>query len=253
MLTEAQREATLARFADHRAAWDKNPALRALYAGWYGAIREALPPPALGPRVELGSGPGFARHFIPDLMLTDVVRAPWHDAEVSGDALPFDDDSTGALVLFDVLHHLPSPRRFLNEASRVLRTGGRVVLCEPFMSALSFPVYKLFHEEPVDFSVNPLATEAASDKNPFDANQAIPTVLFGRDRDAFTRAFPALAVEDVRYLAGPSYVLSGGFGRSALLPFRLWRALHSVEARWPSFLFRWLGFRMLVVLEKRSR
>ena len=51
------------------------------------------------------------------------MRAPWHDREVSAEALPFADGSVGALVLFDVLHHLPSPRRFFDEAARVLRAG----------------------------------------------------------------------------------------------------------------------------------
>jgi len=48
-----------------------NAALRALYAEWYGRVGAALPPASLGPRVELGAGPGFSRGFIPDLELTD--------------------------------------------------------------------------------------------------------------------------------------------------------------------------------------
>jgi len=250
MLSEAQRAETLARFAAHRAAWDRNPALRACYEAWYGAIRRELPAPEQGRQVELGSGPGFARNFIPALELTDLVRAPWHDAEVSGEALPWADGEVGALVLFDVLHHLPSPRRFFDEATRVLRTGGRVVLCEPFISPLSYPVYRFFHEEPVVMKVDPLAVEMSSDKNPFDANQAIPTRLFGRDRAAFEAAFPRLRLRSLRHLAGPSYVLSGGFNRPPVLPFSLWRRLHAFEDRWPAAAFRWLGFRMLAVLEK---
>src|SRR5215212_7620804 len=110
------REQTLARFADHRRAWASNPALRLLYQRWYGRIKDQLP--ASGPWVEIGSGPGFAREFIPALMLTDVVQAPWHDRQVDAGALPFEPAGLGALVLFDVLHHLPAPARFLAEAQR---------------------------------------------------------------------------------------------------------------------------------------
>lgn len=251
------RARTLARFEAHRRAWDANAALRALYAEWYGRVGAALPPPSFGPRVELGSGPGFARTFIPDLELTDVVRAPWHDREVSAAALPYADASLGALVLFDVLHHLPTPRAFFAEATRALRSGGRVVLCEPYVGALSYPVYRFFHEESVDMGADPLAPaegspHAGDGRDPFDSNQAVPTLLFARPsgRAAFAREFPALAIRDVERLAGPSYAASGGFSRPPLLPMPLWNALHAAEAYVPRAAFALIGFRMLVVLER---
>jgi SAM-dependent methyltransferase len=253
--TPEQRARTLERFRQHRQAWDDNLALRTLYAEWYHRIGAALPPPELGRQIELGSGPGFARGFIPSLELTDVVAAPWHDHELTAEEIPAADGSVGALVLFDVLHHLPSPRRFFAEATRVLRPSGRIVLCEPLISPLSYPVYKLLHEEPVDLSVDPLALDASdgerAHKDPFDSNQAIPTVLFGRHRTAFERAFPSLRIVSVAHLAGPSYAASGGFSRGALLPVAIWRALHGVERCLPEWIFRWIGFRLLVVLERR--
>ena len=63
-LSDEQRARTIARFEEHRRAWDENPALRTLYAEWYGRIAAALPPAAVGPRVEIGSGPGFARQRV---------------------------------------------------------------------------------------------------------------------------------------------------------------------------------------------
>jgi len=254
-LSEELRARTLARFEEHRRAWDENPALRVLYGDWYGRVAAELPPPALGPRLELGSGPGFARAFIPDLQLSDIVRAPWHDREVGAEALPFADTTVGALVLFDVLHHLPSPRRFFAEAARVLRPGGRLVMCEPYVSPLSYPIYKFFHEEPLALRVDPLAgfdpRPADEARDPFDSNQAIPTLLFGRRRQLFAETFPSLAVVRVVHLSGPSYPASGGFSRRPLLPQRLWSALHRLEARLPEAVFRAVGFRMLIVIEKR--
>jgi SAM-dependent methyltransferase len=255
MPTAEQRQRTLERFQRHRRAWDENPALRALYAEWYGRIAEALPPIELGPRIELGSGPGFARGFVPALELTDLVAAPWHDRELGAEEIAAPDASVGGLVLFDVLHHLPSPRRFFAEAARVLRPSGRIVLCEPFISPLSYPVYKFLHEEPVDMSVDPLTLApgagAVADKDPFDSNQAIPTVLFGRGRAAFEQAFPSLSIVAIQRLAGPSYPASGGFSRRALLPGALWRALHALERHLPEPLFRLIGFRLLVVIERK--
>src|SRR5262249_47420449 len=159
-------------------------------------VAAALPAATLGPRVELGSGPGFSRAFIPDLELTDLVKAPWHDREVGAEALPYADASLGALVLFDVLHHVPSPRAFFVEAARPPPPGGRLVMCEPYIGPLSYPVYKLLHEEPVDLGADPLADARRDARDPFDSNQAIPTTLFARSRgrQAFARAFPALDV-----------------------------------------------------------
>ncbi|HEY0710712.1 MAG TPA: class I SAM-dependent methyltransferase [Polyangia bacterium] len=242
---------TLARFAQHRAAWNDNPALRSLYERWYQEVRRRLPDRSLGRWIELGSGPGFARDVIPELELSDVVRAPWHDHEVDAEALPFAAGSVGALVLFDVLHHLPRPAVFLAEATRVLVRGGRLVLCEPYVSPLSYPIYRFFHEERCDLGVDPLGDARTSGSDPFDGNQAIPSLLLGRHRRALAQRFPELELVEVTRLAGPSYPASGGFSRRPLLPLPIWRALQSFEDRLPRAVFRLLGFRVLAVLQRR--
>ena len=250
-ISEDHRARTIERFQQHRRTWDRSPALRALYADWYGRIAAELPSPAAGPRVEIGSGPGFARQFIPDLELTDLVRAPWHDRELDAQALIYGDTSLGAIVLFDVLHHLPSPRRFFAEVVRVLRPGGRLVMCEPYIGPLSYPVYKLFHVEPLAWRVDPLADQTSPDaRDPFDSNQAIPTLLFEPMRAEFEAAFPALRIRRIEHLAGLSYSASGGFSRRPILPMTFWSTLHRLEARLPAPLRRWAAFRMLVVIER---
>jgi len=253
-LSDEVRARTLERFERHRRVWSENRALRALNADLYARVAAELPPAALGRRVELGSGPGFARAFIPGIELTDLVRAPWHDGEMSAEALPFADGSVGALVLFDVLHHLPSPRRFFAEAVRVLAPGGRVVMCEPYISALSYPVYKFLHDEPLDMGADPLALhdgEGRQDaRDPFDANQGIPTLLFGRGQAAFAQAFPELSIQRIQHLSGFSCPASGGFSHGPFLPWSLWSLLHRLDAGLPAAVTRWTAFRMLVVLQR---
>lgn len=241
-----------ARFEAHRRAWDANPALRELYARWYGMVRAALPPRERGPWIELGSGPGFAAHFIPELVRSDLVRAPWLALQVGADRLPFGDGRVGALVLFDVLHHLPAPAALFAEAARVLPPGGRLVLCEPYIGPLSRVVYGLFHEEPVRMGVDPYAAAAQSSDDPFDANQAIPTLMLLRRQDELARRFPGLRLLEARRLAGLAYPASGGFSRGPLLPVRAWRALLAIEDRLPPAAFRLLGFRLFAVVERRS-
>jgi len=245
-------ESVLARFEALRQAWQSNEPLRVLYRRWYARIREVLPAHELGPWIEIGSGPGFAREFIPELELTDIVRAPWHDRCVSADSLPFADASVGALVLFDVLHHLAAPARFFQEAVRVLRPGGRIVLCEPYISPLSLVVYRLFHEEPVDMRAQPLAEHGALDKDPFASNQAIPTLLCRKaGQRELERSFPALKIAHFERLAGLSYPVTGGFSRPPLLPVGLWRVLLAMEDRLPSAVYQLIGFRLLAVIARR--
>ena len=249
------RERTLAHFDEHRQAWQRNPALRTCYGHWYRRLRQMLPAPELGPWIEIGSGPGFAREFIPELELTDVVQAPWHSRRMSAESLPVESASVGAIVLFDVLHHVAEPAKFFTEATRVLRPGGRIVLCEPFISPLSRWVYRRFHPEPVDMSADPLSAASSSvgARDPFASNQGIPSLIFFRrqGQQAFTRAFPKLEIVRRERFAGLSYPASGGFSHAPFLPMAMWRILFAIENWLPEFTFAVLGFRALVVIERR--
>lgn len=64
---------------------------------------------------------------------------------VFGDAqqLPFAAQSFDCVIVLDVLEHLPQPERALQEARRVLRPGGRVLIHVPF----AYPL----HDRPFDF------------------------------------------------------------------------------------------------------
>jgi SAM-dependent methyltransferase len=48
-----------------------------------------------------------------------------------GDRLPYDDGHFDAIVVFDAFHHLPNPRRVLEEFCRVLAPNSRLGLAEP--------------------------------------------------------------------------------------------------------------------------
>ena len=52
-------------------------------------------------------------------------------AVADGTALPFQDASFQSVFIRDVLHHVENPKAVLDEAARILRPGGQLLLIEP--------------------------------------------------------------------------------------------------------------------------
>ncbi|MBM3395147.1 MAG: class I SAM-dependent methyltransferase [Betaproteobacteria bacterium] len=233
----------------HHAVWKAKPVLRRLYTGWYRDIAAQLRP---GRTLEVGGGSGNLKEFAPHVICTDVVRVPWLDAVVDAQRLPFASGSLDNIVLFDALHHLEHVALFFDEAVRVLRAGGRIVMMEPYVSWCSWPIYRFLHPEPLDLGDRPLEPRPSqAGRKPFDANQAIPTILFERRSDDFRRRYPGLTVVARRRLAFFAYPLSGGFDHPSLIPESLVAPLTAVESALEC-LGGMLAFRLLVALEKTA-
>ena len=235
---------------EHERAWSQRPAVRELYYKWFELIRERLAGVA-GPTVELGGGLGHFREIVPEALVTDIEPTPWADAVVDAEQLPYDDGSIANLVLFDVFHHLPVPARFLDEASRTLAVGGRVVMLEPYCSPVSTFAYRHLHHEPVALHVDPFSETPQSTAEAMDSNTALPTLAFFRHRDRFGERWPAMTVVETQRLSFLAYPLSGGFSRRQLLPRRLISMLETFE-RSLAPLAPLAAFRCLVVLERRG-
>src|SRR5258706_4120168 len=116
-----------------RAIIESKPFLKRIYQEWYEAISSHLPDVS-GPVLELGSGAGFLSGYVPRLITSDVFNCPGIQVVLNGHALPIAAESLRAIVMTDVLHHIPDPRRFFGEATRCLRIGGRILLIEPWVS-----------------------------------------------------------------------------------------------------------------------
>jgi len=194
--------------------WSK-PFLRRIYEDWYNLIRERLPPPP-GAVVELGSGAGFLRELMPELITSDVMVCPGVQLALDAQRLPFADASLRGLAMVDVLHHLPRCRRFFAEAARCVRAGGAIVAVEPWVTAWSRIVYGRLHHEP--FLPDAATWEFPRTGPLSSANQALPWILFERDRSAFEREFPQWRVGEIRPMMPVRYLLSGGVGLRALVP-----------------------------------
>lgn len=231
----------------HREVWREKPVLRHLYTEWYREIAAWLRP---GSTLEVGGGTGNLKEFSPRVVSTDIVRLPWLDLVADAQHLPFASGGFHNIVLFDALHHIENVGQFFDEAVRVLAPTGRLVIMDPYISWASWPVYHFLHSEPVDLSQDPLKVKPADpDRKPFDANQAVSTILFERAWHRFKAAFPQFELLYRRRLAFFAYPLSGGFEHRSLLPLGLVKPLLLLEKRMES-LGPLLAFRLFVVLQK---
>jgi SAM-dependent methyltransferase len=233
------------------AAWNERPLLRRVYCEWYRWIAERLSP-VPGSSLELGSGIGKLKLVTGDrVALTDVEQTRWAPEQVDALNLPYADGSVANIVMVDVLHHVADPARFLDEATRTLATGGRLLMVEPYCSPVSTLFYTRFHHERTDLSADVFAADELSAAAPMESNQAIPTLLFYRRRGEALRRWPSLVLLEEKRFSFVLYPLSGGFSRRPLVPSGLYAPLRAVE-RCLSPLAPALAFRCLVVLERAA-
>ena len=214
------------RLDEHRRIWAGKPVLEGVYAPWFDAL---LAQAGSGHRVlEIGAGPGFlgahARRRRPDLrwVATDIIGAPWNDVAADAGRLPFRGASFDAVVCLDLVHHLARPRDFFAEAARVLRPAGRLAAIEPWVTPMSYPIYRWLHEEGCDLGIDPWDPFAASAgaKEAFEGNGALTWRVVGSG-DASLWAGLGLGPPRVRRLNSFSYLLSLGFRPGSLLPLKL--------------------------------
>lgn len=234
--------------ADYRAIWNAKPVLRAIYEDIYARMLERAAP---GPILEIGGGSGNFKAFAPQTVSTDIVSAPWLDLVCDAQRLPFADARFANVAMVDVLHHIENPLSALREFARVLKPGGRLILCEPAITPLSGIFYRHFHPEPVDMAADPLGEGAITPgRDPFESNQAIPTLLAGRDRERLAAALPAFRLTDLERFSFLAYPLSGGFRPWSLVPAALTKPLLDLEWAMRGAFGRLAAFRMLAVYER---
>lgn len=246
---------SLARLEEHRRIWNGKPLLRRVYGVWFDALLAEVP--ARGRALELGAGPGLLSQHVrkarPELrwLAADILPAPWNDLAADGMRLPFGDASFDAVVALDLVHHVEAPERFFAEVARVLGDDGRLVAVEPWVTPLSFPVYRWLHPEGCRPGLDPwqpFGQAGHGGKDPFTGDAAVVWRLV---RDTHAARWKALgfSAPRVRLLNGFAYLASLGFRRAALAPAAAAAPLLALD-RLTAPLARTLALRVLAVWEK---
>jgi SAM-dependent methyltransferase len=234
----------------HHEYWNQKPALRRAYAGFYRLIGAHLSRLPDGRVVELGSGMGNIKEFIPECLTTDMFPTPWSEQVENAYQLSFASGSLSDLILVDVFHHLKYPGTALGEFWRVLRPGGRVLMVEPSIGLLGLLVYGSLHPEGVRFN-HQIAWSAPAGidlKNPeYYTSQGNATRIFLGH--AYDRELANWKQRQVVRLSALSYLASGGYTRPQLAPDPLMPVLEASEKLF-DLLPALFATRMLVVLTK---
>ena len=209
--------------------------LVALYREIYGRYASCLSHcPRGGLAVELGSGSGFTKECVPEILTTDILPYPSVDRVVDATRMPFRDGELRGLFLLNTFHHIPDVETFLSEAVRCLQPNGRVLIVDQYPGWPARWIFKYLHHEPFD----PKASSWSFDsRGPLSgANGALCWIVFCRDRQRFADKYPQLRIERFERHTPFRYWLIGGLKPWSLLP----RCLFSTASRMDRFLARLL-------------
>lgn len=221
--------------------------LRKLYEEWYGEFVKRLEDAPAGKVIEIGSGAGFIKRFIPDAITSDVMPLSTNDMTFSAEDMPFADEELKGILMIDVLHHIPHPKLFFKEAERTLKKGGKIIMVEPANSSWGRYIYTHFHHEPFDPSAG---WELPSNGPLSSANGAMPWIMLERDRSQFEKEFPLLQIKEIKYHTPLRYLLSGGVSMKSLVPGWSFGILKGLEGLINAFTKQFSMFQTIEIVKK---
>lgn len=231
------------RTLQHRDIILSKPSLKRIYEGWYDELMRNSANCPEGKKIEIGAGGGFFKEMYPEIETSDILDLPVVDKVFSAEEMPYAEGELSAIFMINVFHHIPDVRKFLKEADRTLKKGGKIIMIEPGNSPFSRFIYKRFHHEMFDEKRDWFFPQTGPLSG---SNQALPYIVFKRDRKIFEEEFPAFKVESVNLHTGLRYLVSGGLSRSPMLPGFMFGVLKFAESLAPGL----IGMFQTVVVKK---
>lgn len=220
--------------------------LNRLYRDFYQEFKRVREEFNEGVFIEIGSGGGFLKRVIPDIITSDILPLAHIDMRFSAVRLPFKSNGVDCFFMFDVFHHVQDAALLLREMGRCLKKGGKIVMIEPANTPWARLIYQNFHHEVFD----PFGGWTLAGSGPLSsANGALPWIIFYRDARRFEKDFPALKVKRLEPHTPFRYLISGGLSFKQLLPTFTYNLIKGMEI-FLSPLNPWLGMFVTIEIEK---
>ena len=200
----------------HRKIIKKKGFLYKLYLDYYGMFKENTKDIPNGLKIEIGSGGGFLKEVINDVITSDVLELPGVDKVFFAEKIPYPDGSVTAFFLLDTLHHIKEPSKFFSEVNRCLKPGGKIVMIEPTNTLFSRLFFKYVHQEEFDSTKDEWVVDGEG--RLADANIAMPWIIFIRDREKFLKNYPDLKILKIHKHTPFRMFLSGGLSYKQFVP-----------------------------------
>ena len=224
----------------------EKPLLKNIYQDWYKTICEHLPS-IDGPVLEIGTGAGFLKTYVPELITSDIMPITGNDIACDAQQLPFSDKCLRAIVLINVLHHIADPVQFFKDSARCVKNEGAIIMVEPWVSSWSRVIYGKLHHEPFDPASSSWSLPQSGPLS--GGNDALPWIIFQRDRDRFHQQ-TNWKIKLVKEIMPFRYLLSGGVSMRNLVPAWVIRPLTFMEKSMPPGILNKTAMFATIVLKK---
>ena len=167
---------------------------------------------------------------------------------IDAENLPYMDEQYDIVFGVDVLHHLNSPVLALQEIARVLKKDGRAFFIEPYVSPVSYLVYKLFHDEKTTYRFNLM--QKFHTTAPQEGDQGVAKALFCNKNGIKILAtnLPRLHICKREYLHPMSFFATGGLTKPIRTGSKLIKMLLKLECYIPKFILKHISSRIYVEL-----
>lgn len=211
--------------------------------------------------LEVGAGGGYSKEFLTEfsILRTDLLEFPENDVVGGVDLqrLPFSENEFDACFAIDVIHHVENPINSLKEIMRIVdfENDGRIILCEPYTSIFSYPIFKKFHFEQTS---NPWTTKFSQLKlnsAPSNGDQSVARLLFQEEsgRLLISEIFPDSDYSiKIRLFSFIDFFATGGLTRAFPLPVPIMQLLMLFENTIPQWALKYLASRCIITIAKRN-
>ena len=164
--------------------------------------------------LELGSGIAASKDFIKciNFSCSDFLNSVWLDIK-NVDALDtgFPANRFDFIIVSNTIHHLAFPKKFFQEAHRILKPGGKLIIQDIYTSFLMRILLRVTKHEGYNETINVYSEQIPCNElyDPWSANCSIPKLLF-KSRDKFEVELPNWEIIHRKNVEFLSFGNSGG-------------------------------------------